>query len=669
MPVANTDIFHVTEKDKNNHNGHEAPKYENFSGICEKRSSTDVLAFLLILAMWIAMTVIGARAIQNGNPFRLIDPYDSTGHICGHDPGVEQLPKLYSVSKLGFGVCVDSCPTKTANFSSTDMNDYYCLSVDGISLTNQLAFSTYLKSACMVSNKFVPGRSQCICNIKAASKSVFNRCVYKEDVFVKAFYTDGTGSNYIRNFMQDVMAAKEVIFGFGFGVAILLSFLWVVLMRGTILSHILVWGSLIIVQALLVIVVILAYTTAKKWKDEDPAVHSDREIVSLQVASIVFAVIGFLYFCLMIYLAKRIELAITVVSQAAKSLSAMPLLVFTPILNVLGMAAFMVPWVFYMLFLASDGTVNKKSYPVTYMGVTSNVYYTTISYDKDAEERLWFMWFCYLWTSNFVQAIGMLVIAVAVSNWYFTSPEAKSSVNSGTVCRAYGIVLRYHMGTAAFGSLIIAIVEFIRAIVLYLEKKAKKTFPAWVITFVFCWIHCCLWCIECCLKFISKNAYIQTAIHGTNFCTSCKNAFFLLARNILRIGALYVVSGVLLILGRVFVVVGASAASYYYLTGGYSDKVHGYIAPMVFVIFIAYFTAAMFMDVFQMAADTLIMCFIADEEIHDGVAKYGDKDLHEFVKTNGSLKEKDLDDHNEAVAARHGDGSAKYENVVAAKAT
>jgi choline transporter-like protein 2/4/5 len=33
--------------------------------------------------------------------------------------------------------------------------------------------------------------------------------------------------------------------------------------------------------------------------------------------------------------------------------------------------------------------------------------------------------------------------------------------------------LRYHTGTIAFGALIIAIIQFIRAIVAYLEKKSK----------------------------------------------------------------------------------------------------------------------------------------------------------------------------------------------------
>ena len=40
------------------------------------------------------------------------------------------------------------------------------------------------------------------------------------------------------------------------------------------------------------------------------------------------------------------------------------------------------------------------------------------------------------------------------------------------------------------------------------------------------------------MRFINKNAYIQTAIFGTGFCTSAKEAFFLILRNAARIAAI-----------------------------------------------------------------------------------------------------------------------------------
>ena len=39
-----------------------------------------------------------------------------------------------------------------------------------------------------------------------------------------------------------------------------------------------------------------------------------------------------------------------------------------------------------------------------------------------------------------------------------------------------------------------------------------------------------------------------------------------------------------------------------------------FIAPTVLIMCIAFITATMFMDVFHMAVDTVIMCYITDEE-------------------------------------------------------
>ena len=44
------------------------------------------------------------------------------------------------------------------------------------------------------------------------------------------------------------------------------------------------------------------------------------------------------------------------------------------------------------------------------------------------------------------------------------------------------------------------------------------------------------------------------------------------------------------------------------------------------------------MEVFEMTVDTLIMCYISDEE-SNGVAKFGDPDLQQFVKEHGELKD------------------------------
>jgi hypothetical protein len=66
-----------------------------------------------------------------------------------------------------------------------------------------------------------------------------------------------------------------------------------------------------------------------------------------------------------------------------------------------------------------------------------------------------------------------------------------------------------------------------------------------------CMLQCCMWCLEKCMKFLNKNAYIQTAIHGYSFCKAARSAFFLIARNILRIIAVSFVGDFVLFLGKV----------------------------------------------------------------------------------------------------------------------
>merc|ERR1719218_67991 len=127
--------------------------------------------------------------------------------------------------------------------------------------------------------------------------------------------------------------------------------------------------------------------------------------------------------------------------------------------------------------------------------------------------------------------------------------------------------MRYHMGTAAFGSLLIAIIKMIQAVVTYIEQQTKKItdkneFTKKLAALIFCCIRCCLWCIEKFMKFLNKNAYVQTAIYGTSFMTSAKKAFFLILRNMARVAAVGFVSDFILVIGQMFISMLAGAACY-----------------------------------------------------------------------------------------------------------
>ena len=142
------------------------------------------------------------------------------------------------------------------------------------------------------------------------------------------------------------------------------------------------------------------------------------------------------------------------------------------------------------------------------------------------------------------------------------------------------------------------------------------------------------------MKFINKNAYIQTAIYGTNFCTSAKNAFFLIARNLMRIAAVGVVSEVVVFIGKYFIIMVTTALAYMCMDRVIGDELNSLVGPCIFVAFFAYCIAILFMSVFAMGISTLLQCFIADEEMHpDPSERYATESLSSFVGSGGK-KEK-----------------------------
>merc|ERR1719263_188193 len=105
-------------------------------------------------------------------------------------------------------------------------------------------------------------------------------------------------------------------------------------------------------------------------------------------------------------------------------------------------------------------------------------------------------------------------------------------------------LVTWHIGTAAAGSLVIAIIQFIRYMVAKIQYHCNKALTGTAKTIaniVLCCIQCCLYCLEKCMKFINKHAYIIPATSGKSFCAAACESFWLIVRNIRLIAALTMV--------------------------------------------------------------------------------------------------------------------------------
>ena len=99
------------------------------------------------------------------------------------------------------------------------------------------------------------------------------------------------------------------------------------------------------------------------------------------------------------------------------------------------------------------------------------------------------------------------------------------------------------------------------------EKLAQYHQDNKLVKAVMCVCKCCFWCLEKFMKFLNRNAYIMCAVSGNNFCTSAKDAFFLLLRNAARLAVLTGVVNFLMFLSKIVVVGLCAALSYVVFSG------------------------------------------------------------------------------------------------------
>jgi hypothetical protein len=78
----------------------------------------------------------------------------------------------------------------------------------------------------------------------------------------------------------------------------------------------------------------------------------------------------------------------------------------------------------------------------------------------------WINLFAFLWFTQFLFGCQDFVIGGSVSKWFFTRNKSKLSF---PILRSFAHLIRYHLGTVCFGSILIAIVQFVRVIFKLIE--------------------------------------------------------------------------------------------------------------------------------------------------------------------------------------------------------
>uniref|UniRef100_A0A4W6ECJ8 Choline transporter-like protein n=1 Tax=Lates calcarifer TaxID=8187 RepID=A0A4W6ECJ8_LATCA len=452
----------------------------------------------------------------------------------------------------------------------------------------------------------------------------------------------------------------------GLVIAMLTSLLFIILLR--FLAGIMVWIMIALVIIVIGYGIFHCYMEYAALKGEPGANVTLQELgfqtdfsVYLQIRQtwlafmIILAIVEVIIILLLIFLRKRILIAIALIKEASRAIGHVMCSLFYPLFTFLLLAIVIAYWAVTAVFLSTSNEPIYKVFNETACEHSRKICEPTVSflisqqlmeqtetvYHKYLIGLQFYNVFLFFWCANFVIALGQMTLAGAFASYYwaFVKPD---DMPAFPVFSSLGRSLRYHTGSLAFGSLILSIIQIIRVLLEYLDHKLKGAQNKFA-KFLLCCLKCCFWCLEKCIKFLNRNAYIMVAMYGKNFCTSARDAFFLLMRNMIRVAVLDKVTDFLLFLGKLLIVGLVGVFAFFFFSGrvkafeNTAPNLHYYWVPILTVVIGSYLIAHGFFSVYAMCVDTLFLCFCEDLERNDGSAArpyYMSSTLHEILWKN-----------------------------------
>jgi len=320
---------------------------------------------------------------------------------------------------------------------------------------------------------------------------------------------------------------------------------------------------------------------------------------------------------------SRAKLAAELFAQAGKVIGKIPLLLFQPFWMYFTLILIWSLWAMSVAFLASAGDVTYDAGG-----------YVTIN-----QTDLWWAYliqaFGIIWVTEVVVACHQFMLSSAVSRYYFCMPKSEFSSTS-PLLESFLTLITYHMGSICFGSLLVALLRIPQAICGYIYHKSKETNNKLAQCLAKACM-CCLCLFEKCLRYFNATSYAMVAITGHSYCVSACKGAKTLASNAFRVGALAMVGGLTLFLGKCLVAI-CSGVCAGLMVRNFPDhpEVKSLTVPIFVCCILGYIISSGFFAVFSTAVNTLMLCFCEDCRVNDGTPEkpyFMPRGMMQFVAT------------------------------------
>ncbi|XP_053691029.1 choline transporter-like protein 1 [Sabethes cyaneus] len=253
----------------------------------------------------------------------------------------------------------------------------------------------------------------------------------------------------------------------------------------------------------------------------------------------------------------------------------------------------------------------------------------SVVYEKKAlvHAARWYNIIALIWFSCFLFDCQHMVTAGAIAAWYFTRNKHGLNNAEGRSC---SVLIKYHLGSVALGSLILAVTVLIRFIVKLLQKIATQTRSGYIACIAL--VCACIFnCIRSIVEMIQRNAYILVALQGLPFFKAGKSAVKLMMADAPNFVSVYAITNIVFLLAKWSVLLSVGSAAVVVLQMKH-DLYHPYVLVAILGLVI-YLITHCFMAVYEMTVATIFLCFCKDIQLNNGTDRpyYMSNNLGKFL--------------------------------------
>ncbi|EGR30686.1 solute carrier family 44 protein member 2, putative, partial [Ichthyophthirius multifiliis] len=552
-------------------------------GPISQRSFKDITFIFIYILFWIGTIFIASFAIENGNINKIFSPFDPDGRQCGFGEA-QDYPYMHFnnilKSSLGFDkyyACVKECIVDQSK------QKVYCLRNKYIQDCNQI--ENY------ISNKFL---SLCI-------------PIQSEEIqYLRDILNIGNPEQYI----SDLKTAIPLFIGI-FILSFCVSLIFLFLLR--ICAGFITW---IIFSGYFIGLISLGFICIFNNQEYE------EQRQKLQLIGLFLFLITIFSFIIFICYFSKIRSSIAIMKASSDFTRKTFSIFFIPILLSIFVFLYFAFWTYIVLHIFSSGKIkNNEISPLPQLELNSITKF-----------QIFYYIFGLFWNIELSIAVCQLTIASAACMWYFSHRPYCQTQNS--VLKSFTRAMTFHFGSVLFGSLIISIVQLIKFLVNQIYNDIKKVVVSDNNTqnyFIKC-CRCCLFSFEKYIRFINNNAFIIVALTGESFINSAKQSFSIVYRNQSQMQISQGIGSIFSTFGKYFISILCTGSGYIIIMNVkyFNDKIFSHLFVCFVFFVISYTVGSIFMNIYGMASDSLLICLLSDKELNKGKLRACPDTLQEF---------------------------------------